>query len=182
MSHSLVHRQVQNPDTPHKAACYTYMRYMRWLCTIKSQTLGIFIIRSLVITEVTSILYRKVTSRPCEVTLDPLCRVVPSTPQSHLVCIFSPCIHILTLHTYSHLTCPHPPFKVTSHTHSHLVYTFSPRVHILTLHAPSTIQSHLIPISSTHSHLAYIYSPCVLPSTQNNKIPKKVMQQPQFHQ
>ena len=118
-------------------------------------------------------------------TLGSLCRVVPSTPQSHLVRIFSPRIHILTSHTYSHLVCPPPPFKVTSrthshlacppppfkvtsHTHSHLVYTFSPRVHILTSHAPSTTQSHLVPISSTHSHLAYIFSPHVLPSTQNN--------------
>ena len=174
----------------------------------------------MVIIEVTSTLYRKVTSCPREVTLrvsvelsplplkvtshgrevtlGPLCRVVPSTPQSHLTCIFSPCVHILTSrtyshltcppppfkvtsrthshltvhiltsHTYSHLVCPPPPFKVTSHTHSYLMYTFSPRVHILTSCAPSTIQSHLMPTSSTHSHLTYIFSPRMLPSTENN--------------
>ena len=83
----------------------------------------------------------KVTSHPREVTLGPLYRVVPSTPQSHLACIFSPHIHILTSRTYSHLACP-------------LHHSKSPRVHILT--------------SCTHSHLTYIFSPHVLPSTQNN--------------
>ena len=87
-----------------------------------------------------------------------LCRVVPSTPQCHLMHIFSPHIHILTSHTHSHLAyifssrgAP-PPLKVTSHTHSHLAYTFSPHVHILTLRAPATTQS-------PHAHLAYTFSP-----------------------
>ena len=110
----------------------------------------------------------KVTSHGHKVTLGPLCRVAPSTIQSHLECIFSSRVHILTSRTYSHLVCPPPPFKVTSHTHSHLTYTFSPHVHILTSCAPSTTQSHLMPTSNTHSHLAYIYSPRMLPSTQNN--------------
>ena len=110
----------------------------------------------------------KVTSHGHEVTLGPLCRVAPFTIQSHLKPIFSPHVHILTSHTYSHLVCPPPSFKVTLHTHSYLVYTFSPHIHILTSHAPSTTQSHLVPTSSTHSHLAYIFSPRMLPSTQNN--------------
>ena len=95
-------------------------------------------------------------------------RVPPSTIQSHLTYTFSPRIHIPTSRTYSHPACHPPPFKVTSHTHSHLAYTFSPHIHILTSRAPSTTQSHLMPISSTHSQLAYIFSPHVLPSTQNN--------------
>ena len=83
------------------------------------------------------------------------------SPRAHLEYTFSPCVHILTSCTYSHLVWPPPSFKVTSHTHSHLMYTFSPHVHILTSRAPSTTQSHLVPISSTHSHLAYTFSPRV---------------------
>ena len=71
---------------------------------------------------------RILTSHGHEVTLRGLCRVVPSTPQSHLACTFLPCIHIFTSHTYSHLACSPPPNKVTLHAHSYLPYIFSPRV------------------------------------------------------
>ena len=90
-----------------------------------------------------------------------LCRVVPSTPQSHLTCMFSPCIHILTSCTYSHLACPLHHSKsphihiLTLHTYSHLTYTFSPRIHILTSCTP------LHHSQSPRVHPAYTFSPRV---------------------
>ena len=84
----------------------------------------------------------KVTSHGHEVTFGPLCRVAPSTIQSHLEHIFSPCVHILT-------SC------APSTIQSHLTYTFSPHIHILTSRTYSHLACPLHHSKSPHAHLAH---------------------------
>ena len=83
-----------------------------------------------------------------------------STTQSHLTCIFSPRVHILTLHAPLHRHCSKSPHIhrmhiFTSHAPLHLHHSKSPCMHILTSHA--------------YCHLVYIISPCMLPSTSTTQ-------------
>ena len=91
--------------------------------------------------------------------------IFTSHDHSHLVWQFSARMTIPTSRTYSHLACP---LHHSKSPRAHLKYTFSPRVHILTSH--------------TYSHLACSPPPKIISFTTHGKIPKKVMQQPQFHQ